>query len=155
MSNIRQPAVAGRFYPGSANELRSMVESLLATVDAEPEPAFGAIVPHAGLLYSGECAAHVFKRLRLPPVVVILAPNHTGRASHRDRAAAWDRGVFETPVGGLQVANEFLEQLEMVTPLVAHDPAAHMFEHSIEVELPFLALLSRQMCMFYHSRCSF
>ncbi|MFC1640082.1 AmmeMemoRadiSam system protein B [Gemmatimonadota bacterium] len=142
MTDIRHPAVAGRFYPGSEIELRAMVEGMLANVDAEPIPAFGAIVPHAGLIYSGECAAHVFKRLTMPPVVVILAPNHTGRADRRDQAAAWDRGFFETPFGNLQVAEEFLQQLEMNTPLVAHDPSAHMFEHAVEVELPFLALLS-------------
>ena len=142
MSNIRHTAVAGRFYPASEVELRSLVEGMLANVDAKPASAFGAIVPHAGLIYSGECAAHVFKRLKIPPVVVIMAPNHTGRASYRDGAAAWDRGVFETPFGDLQVAEEFLHRLELTTPLVAHDPAAHMFEHAVEVELPFLALLS-------------
>jgi AmmeMemoRadiSam system protein B len=142
MSNIRRAAVAGRFYPGSEVELRSMVEGMLANVDAKPAPAFGAIVPHAGLVYSGECAAHIFKRLVIPPLVVILAPNHTGRANRRDRAAAWAHGAFETPFGDLQVAEAFLHQLEKATPLVAHDPTAHMFEHSIEVELPFLALLS-------------
>ena len=142
MTDIRHTAVAGRFYPGSEEELRAMVEGMLEKVDAKPEPAFGAIVPHAGLIYSGECAAHVYKRLSIPPVVVILAPNHTGKGSHRDQAAAWDRGVLETPCGNLQVAEEFLQQLERTTPLVAHDPAAHMFEHAVEVELPFLALLA-------------
>jgi len=142
MSDIRPPAVAGRFYPGSEIELRSVVEGMLANVAAEPEHAFGAIVPHAGLIYSGGCAAHVFKRMKIPPVVVILAPNHTGRASRRGEAAAWDRGAFDTPVGELKVAEEFLHQLQTVTPLVAHDPVAHVHEHAVEVELPFLALLA-------------
>jgi AmmeMemoRadiSam system protein B len=118
-----------------------MVEGMLAAVDAVPEPGFGAIAPHAGLIYSGECAAHVFKRMVIPRVVVILAPNHTGRASHPGGAAAWDNGAFDTPVGKLSVADDFLAQLETETDLVAHDPAAHAYEHAVEVELPFLALL--------------
>jgi len=142
MSDTRTAAVAGRFYPGNESELRSMVEGMLATVDAEPEPAFGGIVPHAGLVYSGQCAAHVFKRIDIPSVVVILAPNHTGRTKHVGGASAWSRGAFDTPVGRLEIANEFLSRLEAATPLVAHDPIAHMYEHSVEVELPFLSLLA-------------
>jgi len=142
MPDIRHPAVAGRFYPGSEVELRSLIENMLANVDSQPAPAFGGIVPHAGLVYSGECAAHVFKRLLIPPVVVILAPNHTGRGSHQGVAAAWNRGAFDTPVGQLKVAETFLCQLESATALVAHDPAAHAHEHAVEVELPFLALLA-------------
>lgn len=142
MTDIRRTSVAGRFYPEVEAELQAMLEGMLDKVDADPTPAFGGIVPHAGLIFSGECAAHVYKRLSIPPVVVILAPNHTGRASRPDQAAAWDRGVLETPCGDLQVAEEFLQQLERATPLVAHDPTAHMFEHAIEVELPFLAMLA-------------
>lgn len=142
MTDIRRTSVAGRFYPEVEAELRAMLEGMLEKVDADQAPAFGGIVPHAGLIYSGECAAHVYKQLSIPPVVVILAPNHTGRASRRDQAAAWDRGVLETPFGNLQVAEEFLQHLECATPLVAHDPAAHVFEHAVEVELPFLALLA-------------
>jgi len=141
-ASVRQPAVAGRFYPGSESELRSMVEGMLAAVDAEPEPAFGAIAPHAGLIYSGECAAHVFKRIVIPRIVVIIAPNHTGRASHPGGAATWGSGAFDTPLGQLNVADEFLDQLQDATDLVAHDPAAHAHEHAVEVELPFLALLA-------------
>ncbi len=142
MSEIRSAAVAGKFYPGSETELRTMVEGMLDAVGAEPEHAYGGIVPHAGLMYSGACAAHVFKRIIVPPVVVIVAPNHTGRSRHPGGAAAWDRGAFDIPVGRMAVADEFLSRLEAETPLVAHDPAAHSFEHSVEVELPFLAHLA-------------
>jgi len=139
---VRPTAVAGRFYPGSEPELRSMVDGMLAAVPESPMPAFGAISPHAGLVYSGECAAHVFGRITIPPVIVILAPNHTGRASHRGGAAAWDRGAFEMPMGQLKVADDFLARLESETTLVAHDPIAHASEHSVEVMLPFIAALA-------------
>ncbi len=144
-SSVRPPAVAGRFYPDSAAELRSMVKSMLAAVDAEPRNAFGAIAPHAGLVYSGQCAAHVFKRVVIPRLVVILAPNHTGRAGHRGGAAAWNSGAFDTPLGQLKVADEFLSQLEAATDMVAHDPAAHAHEHAVEVELPFLAHIAPEV----------
>lgn len=146
MGNIdlqtRTAAMAGRFYPASAEELRATVEGILESVDAEPKKAIGAIAPHAGLVYSGKCAAHVFKRLAIPPVVVILAPNHTGRAKRSGNAAAWQCGAFETPLGKLSVASEFINELKNVTSLVEHDPIAHAYEHAIEVELPFLSVLA-------------
>ena len=145
MSDDRQPAVAGRFYTDDPDELREQVGGMLATVGVEPAPAFGGIVPHAGLIYSGECAAHVFGRIEIPEVVVILAPNHTGRWENQGGAGAWDRGSWETPLGVFDVAEDFLSRLESVCRLVAHDPAAHRFEHAVEVELPFLKLLAPEV----------
>lgn len=141
-SDVRLPAVAGTFYADDPDELRTTVEGFLAEVVAEPQPACAAIAPHAGLMYSGQCAAHVFKRLAIPPVVVILAPNHTGRLGATGGASAWDRGAFETPLGSIPVADEFLAELEDVCPMVRHDPEAHLSEHAIEVELPFLSILA-------------
>jgi AmmeMemoRadiSam system protein B len=119
-----------------------MVESMLADVDADPQPAVAAIAPHAGLIYSGACAAHVFGRISLPPVVVIIAPNHSGMWENSGGAAAWDRGDYGTPVGTHPVATELFERLERECQLVAHDPLAHMREHAVEVELPFLSVLA-------------
>ena len=142
MSDVRYPAVAGRFYTDDPSELREQVGGMLAAAGAVPAPALGGIVPHAGLIYSGECAAQVFGRIEIPGVVVILAPNHTGRWENRGGASAWDRGSWETPLGAFDVAAEFVSRLESVCELVAHDPAAHLFEHAVEVELPFLKLLA-------------
>ena len=142
MTDIRAPAVAGRFYPGSEVELRSMVESMLADADGTPEPAFGGIVPHAGLVYSGACAAHVFKRVIIPEIVVLLAPNHTGLRSNAGGASSWAKGALDTPIGRLSIAEDFLSELEQRSALVQHDPVAHVQEHSVEVELPFLSVLA-------------
>jgi AmmeMemoRadiSam system protein B len=142
MSNIRRAAVAGMFYPGQAAELHTMVRSMLDQVPNRSEAHVAAIVPHAGLVYSGQCAAHVWKRLRIPEIVVILAPNHTGLLDNPGGASAWDAGAFETPLGRVAIAEEFLEAVEQSCPLVRHDPAAHRREHAIEVELPFLQLLA-------------
>lgn len=94
-------------------------------------------------MYSGRCAAAVFARLKIPDLVVILAPNHTGLLGAPGGASLWRRGAFAIPLGRVPVAAEFAEQLAQHCQLVAHDPVAHMREHAIEVELPFLSILAR------------
>jgi AmmeMemoRadiSam system protein B len=137
-AEVRRPAVAGTFYPRNPLELRELVSGLLAAVEAEPLEARGAIAPHAGLVYSGACAAHVFKRIAFPPVIVILAPNHTGRLGVPAGASVWPRGAFATPLGEVPVNTAFAEALTARCPLAAADPFAHTGEHAVEVELPFL-----------------
>jgi MEMO1 family protein len=141
MSEVRPSEVAGSFYPHDATKLRRMVEECLDEVPAERRRARAAIVPHAGLLYSGKCAGAVLGRLAIPSVVVILAPNHTGRY-RSPGASLWARGAFQTPLGLTSVDEQIAMRLEQECELVAHDPAAHRFEHAIEVELPFLQVLS-------------
>jgi AmmeMemoRadiSam system protein B len=92
-------------------------------------------------MYSGACAAQVFGRLALPPIVVILAPNHTG-AGAPGQAGLWGSGAFETPLGPVPVAAEFARRLTSSCELVREDRAAHQEEHAVEVELPFLQVLA-------------
>ncbi len=141
-SEVRRPAVAGYFYPADAGQLRHMVDEYLAEVEVESGPLRAAIAPHAGLIYSGRCAAQVFGRVRFPPVVVILAPNHTGLVGAPQGGSLWQRGSFETPLGAVPIAVEFAGELASRSPLVSHDPLAHQEEHAVEVELPFLAALA-------------
>jgi hypothetical protein len=133
--------VAGHFYPAGAAALRHLVAACLEGVPAESRRAMAALVPHAGLVYSGRCAGEVFGRLALPPTVVILAPNHTGRCASPG-ASAWTAGTFATPLGGVAIDEAFAAALARACDLVAHDPDAHEAEHAIEVELPFLAALA-------------
>jgi AmmeMemoRadiSam system protein B len=142
MSDIRAPAVAGTFYPAAPHELQSLIERLLGPAAPAQRPVRGAIVPHAGLIYSGACAGVVFREILIPAVVVVLAPNHTGRLGAPGGASAWMRGAFQTPLGSTLVAEQFLEALAKRCPLVAHDPAAHRHEHAVEVELVFLQVLA-------------
>jgi hypothetical protein len=137
----RPPAVAGRFYPAEPSRLRALIDACLAGAPREARAARGALVPHAGIEYSGRCAGQVFGRLALPPVIVVLAPNHTGRWGAAGGAGLWRSGAFATPLGDVPVAAEFAARLEDASPLVGHDPLAHRSEHAIEVELPFLAAL--------------
>ena len=139
---VRSPAVAGMFYPSGTSQLRRMVDDMLANVDAEPAATVAAISPHAGLVYSGQCAAHVWKRMEIPETVVILAPNHTGVSNSPGGASAWNHGAFQTPFGEIPIAEDFLAGVEQKCTFVCHDPAAHTREHAIEVQLPFLQTLA-------------
>jgi hypothetical protein len=140
-SDTRRPAVAGTFYPREAALLREMVDEFLSAVAEPPTPAIGAIAPHAGLVYSGQCAAHVLARIALPPVAVVLAPNHTGRCTAPGGASVWPRGEFVTPLGTVPVAEALADALLARCDLTADDRIAHTGEHAIEVELPFLQAL--------------
>jgi AmmeMemoRadiSam system protein B len=144
---VRAPAVSGRFYPGTRGQLARAVEELLAAARAEalpppvPVSALGAVAPHAGYAYSGPTAAHVFARLRLPRLVVILAPNHTGVCRAPGGASLWEAGTFATPLGDVPVDAPFAAALAQASPLVASDHEAHRAEHAVEVQLPFLLAL--------------
>ena len=145
---MRAPAVSGRFYPGTGDELERAVRGLLEAAGAAGPSgaparvaARGAVAPHAGYVYSGLTAAHVFARLEIPPLVVILAPNHTGVCRAPGGASLWEAGAFRTPLGDVAVDEGFAARLAAASPLVAPDHAAHRQEHAVEVELPFLQLL--------------
>ena len=138
---MRAPAVSGRVYPGTKRELERAVRQLFEAVPpTRPAPARAAVAPHAGYVYSGLTAAHVFARLDIPPVVVILAPNHTGVCGARGGASLWEAGVFRTPLGDVRVDERFAAALLDASPLVAVDHAAHAREHAVEVEVPFLQM---------------
>lgn len=139
---MRAPAVSGRFYPGTRHELEGTVRGLLERVpDAVPAPARGALAPHAGYRYSGFTAACVFARLTIPPVVVILAPNHSGVCRAPGGASLWESGAFRTPLGDVVVDERFAALLLGASPLLGTDHEAHRAEHAIEVLLPFLQML--------------
>ena len=142
LQEMRRAAVAGRFYTDDPVQLRSEIEAMLETVAKSPAPATAAVVPHAGLMYSGQCAAEVWGRVNIPDTVVIIAPNHAGRFGARGGAGVWVRGAFETPLGEVQVRESFAAALVESCDLVNHDAAAHQHEHAIEVELPFLRVLA-------------
>ena len=141
VADPRPAAVAGQFYPDEPAELRHLVRGFLDWVPDERRHVPAVMVPHAGLMYSGACAAQVFGRIAWPDFVVILAPNHTGLGVH-GRANMWDRGSFATPLGEVPVAEDLAAELAAATPLVVSDWSAHRREHAIEVELPFLQLLA-------------
>ena len=141
---VRQPAVAGRFYPANAQHLRAEVETYTtapASAAAESETkirAIGCVVPHAGYMYSGHVAGALYRRLDLPRRIVILCPNHTGRG---EPLAIMSEGAWHTPLGDAPIDEELAGQLKSRLPLLSDDPAAHKYEHALEVQLPFLQVL--------------
>ncbi len=142
MRTVRQPAVAGRFYPGRAQELRTDVDDLLAdartATGAVPECPKALIVPHAGYVYSGPTAARGYALLEPFAAsihrVVLLGPAHhvwfTGLALP-------DADAFATPLGEVPVDHLVADRL-VTLPHVARSDAPHAPEHSLEVQLPFL-----------------
>lgn len=131
---LRQPAVAGRFYPADPTVLRADVQSYLLPPD-EPVRALGCIVPHAGYMYSGPVAGAVWSRVQIPQRSIILCPNHTGRGHP---LAVVAEGEWLTPLGKVAIDSELAAQLLDAFPALAKDSDAHRSEHAIEVELPFL-----------------
>ncbi len=140
---MRAPAVSGRFYPAERAALERAVRELLGVVErpGPPRTARAAVAPHAGYVYSGLTAAHVFARLALPRLVVILAPNHTGVCRAPGGGSLWEAGAFRTPLGDVPVDDTFAAELLRASPIVGVDHEAHRAEHAVEVELPFLQLL--------------
>jgi len=134
---LRQPAVAGRFYPRDPAELTSMIDGFV-DADAPRSPAVGVMVPHAGYIYSGHVAGATYSRIRLPLRSIILCPNHTGfgRPLSIMRSGSW-----QTPMGTLQIDTELCDELMAADPQLESDSEAHRFEHAIEVQLPFLQAL--------------
>jgi MEMO1 family protein len=133
---VREPAVAGRFYPANGERLRADLESYLAR-GAEPVRAIGCMVPHAGYMYSGPVAGAVFARLEIPSCCLVLCPNHTGRGHP---LAIMTRGEWKTPLGQIAIDSDLAEELQKSFPALTEDSAAHRYEHAIEVELPFLQI---------------
>ncbi len=138
MSVIREPAVAGQFYAGRAEELALVVNALLDDVPELDTPAPKAlIVPHAGYAYSGTVAASAYARLT--PYrdryrqVVLLGPSHRLPVSGVALSSA---DVYRTPLGDVPLDKPAIASLNI--PGVRVDDAAHRFEHSLEVHLPFL-----------------
>jgi len=136
----RPPAVAGSFYEASPDRLRAQVQSCFAANEkvAAKERFIGAVVPHAGLMYSGHVAAAFYALAELPRRFIILCPNHTGIGHF---AAINREGEWRTPLGTVSIDTPLADALMAKSKLLAEDWKAHTREHSLEVQLPFLQQL--------------
>jgi AmmeMemoRadiSam system protein B len=130
----RMPAVSGQFYPGTASGLSRAVLALTREVEAR-EPAIGVVAPHAGFVYSGAVAGELFSSVHVPGRAVIFCPNHTGIG---ENASVMSHGAWRMPWGDVPVDEELAARLEIACPLLREDASAHLREHAIEVQLPFL-----------------
>ena len=134
-SAVRTPAVAGKFYPRHAEELRREVQEYTSPADTARIAAIGCIAPHAGYMYSGHVAGAVYSQLEIPARVIILCPNHTGMGHP---LAIMTRTSWQTPLGEVAADAELGTVLLPRFPALHEDSAAHRSEHAIEVQLPFL-----------------
>jgi len=131
---VREPAVAGRFYSGEPAALAREVDRLLAP-EGQRIRSLGVVVPHAGFVYSGAIAGAVYARVEVPGRVLVLGPNHTGEG---EPVALFPRGSWRLPFAEIPIDAELTRALA-ASPLVVEDAAAHRHEHSLEVQVPFLA----------------
>lgn len=142
---IRQPAVAGHFYPGNPQQLRQEVEGFIAAGAAGPaQKAIGVISPHAGYVYSGHVAGAVLARIQIPHKVIVLCPNHTGFGAW---AAINTEGAWQTPLGEVPIDKNLAERLVQLDRQLEEDTMAHAREHALEVQLPFLQVLQGDLQM--------
>ena len=138
---IREPAVAGMFYPGDPKSLKKFIDSCATKADS-PIRAAAVVSPHAGYAYSGAVAASVFSAVVLPRRYIILGPNHTGRGVPM---ALYPAGQWRTPLGSVEIDVEMNQRLLAECRLLGEDRVAHMREHSLEVQLPFLQVLAGEL----------
>ena len=136
---IRRAAVAGSWYPGSAEALRRAVQKHLAEASPFDAPEVRAVVaPHAGLVYSGPVGAFAYAAVAGRPydAVVLVGPSHYVAF---DGVACVTRGVFETPLGMMPIEEELAGAIRAASRCTRELPEAHAREHSLEMQLPFLA----------------
>ena len=145
MNKVRRPAVAGQFYEGSELSLNERIKECflsdrgpkaLPEISTENKKIIGLVVPHAGYIYSGSIAAHSYYYLAskgFAETFIILGPNHTGMGSG---VSIMTEGVWLTPLGEVPINEKLANQL--CRDIIEKDEDAHIYEHSIEVQLPFL-----------------
>jgi AmmeMemoRadiSam system protein B/AmmeMemoRadiSam system protein A len=137
VSIIRRPAVAGQFYPGDPDDLRSMVDGFLAqAAKSGPDPV-ALVSPHAGYVFSGHVAAHAFKQAEGVnyDAIVVLGTDH--RPMNRG-CSIWPEGAYATPLGDVPIDSDLARALMDASDRIQFHREAHLPEHSIEVQLPFL-----------------
>ncbi len=137
---VRKPVVAGQFYTGEPKHLKAEIQNYLMP-DASKEEVFGLVAPHAGYIYSGSTAGAVYSRIKPAQTFIILCPNHTG---YGKPFAIMTKGNWETPLGSVAIDFQLANQLLIDSKYLEEDHLAHIYEHSIEVQLPFLQIIFKQ-----------
>jgi AmmeMemoRadiSam system protein B len=136
---IRFSAVAGQFYPGEREELNQMIDEFLknAKVPKIDGEIFGILVPHAGYIFSGQVAAYCYKAIQGKKfeTVILIGDSHY---EYFDGVSIWDRGEWETPLGRVKVDEELAKEILSFSKRFFVKDSAHLFEHSLEVQIPFL-----------------
>ena len=145
LNKIRKAAVAGQFYEGDKTGLEERIKNCflngrgpgeLPETIKEEKKVKGLVVPHAGYIYSGAIAAHSYYYLAkngFAETYIILGPNHTGMGSG---VSVMTEGQWKTPLGEIPINEDLAKKIWK--GIIDKDETAHLYEHSIEVQLPFL-----------------
>jgi len=141
---VRKPAQAGRFYMKDPEALREQVEKYLR-MNVEKEDVLGIVAPHAGYFYSGKVAGAVYSRVNLPDTIIIIGPNHTGIGAE---IAIMADGEWEMPNGKVKIDSSLAEELlSEAGDIAQEDEEAHLHEHSLEVQIPFIQYFKTDFTM--------
>ncbi|MBW6451430.1 MAG: AmmeMemoRadiSam system protein B [DPANN group archaeon] len=131
---MREP-IAGGFYPENKVFLEIMLDKFMLKKNTKKSNVIGAVVPHAGYLYSGNTAAEVYNNLKKKyDSVIIIGPDHTGLA----KSVSLSDEDWNTPLGSIQIDMDLSNKIIKNLDIASFDNTAHMYEHSIEVQLPML-----------------
>jgi AmmeMemoRadiSam system protein B len=130
---VRHPAVAGYFYKGSPEALKKQVGEFVTP--SVRKKAIGIVAPHAGLIYSGPVAGALYSSIELPDTIVLIGPNHTGLGAP---VSVMAKGVWETPLGKVAIDERLTASIISGSTRIQEDELAHLNEHSLEVQLPFI-----------------
>ncbi len=131
---IREAAVAGQFYPAWPDELREMIKYMTGEWTSKVD-VIGVVAPHAGYIYSGQVAGAVFSRIKIKDTFIIIGPNHRGMGKP---FSLMREGKWKTPLGDVKINTELADAILKATKHLEEDSTAHRFEHSLEVQVPFL-----------------
>lgn len=131
---IREPVVAGTFYPASPGELKTMLQEMVDR-KAEKVDAIGYYAPHAGYIYSGAVAGATVSRIKPGETYIIMGPSHTGMGAP---FSIMTEGTWKTPLGEVEIDPLLAKKILAGSRYLKDDQLAHLQEHAIEVQLPFI-----------------
>jgi len=138
---VRQPAVANQFYPGSEQGLKKEISARMKE-GQEREKVLAVVSPHAGYIYSGGVAGSVFSVAEIPNDVIVMGPNHHGLGSSY---AVMTEGTWQMPAGEVLINEQLADLLIEESRYLEPDTQAHIQEHSVEVQLPFIQYIRPQI----------
>lgn len=131
---IRKAICAGTWYPREKKEIEKYLD-----LKAKKEKVIGCVCPHAGWVYSGKVAGAVYSRINFSginqPFFVLIGPNHTGIGAS---ASIMTKGEWEMPLGKIKTAEELANLILEKSQVLDEDNEAHLQEHSLEVQIPFI-----------------
>ncbi|MDH3976033.1 MAG: AmmeMemoRadiSam system protein B [Deltaproteobacteria bacterium] len=130
----RNPAVAGMFYPGTRQALSAELDRLIPEKSVKRK-AIGIVSPHAGYIYSGAVAGELISSVAIPQKIILIGPNHTGFGI---KGSVMAEGCWSLPNGTVNVDTFLAKKIMGATKILGHDTLAHLREHSLEVQIPFL-----------------